>query len=272
MSVAVLLVFARVDTLARIANSKAVNKEELVTGINNELSNTEELQFVGSQVVNQLFTYSKDSEKSEQWSNSLSQYVATGLSVDQLGFSDTKVDRSAKNVNFIKLQTINEKKKQYRLYYDVTFTEGDQWKTAQIILPVSYAKNDLKIIDRPQFINIEKSDSNNNATYSDKAFLPKGEKVSDTKASEIEEFTQRFFELYVINDEKLGLISKVQGLDNATLKNVELTSVIQQTDGNYFVKGSYSFYYEEDSLFTSGFTLEVKPTKDSYFVEKMNGE
>lgn len=272
MCVAVLLVFARVDTLARIANSKAVNKEELVTGINEGLENTEQLQYEGSIVVRKLFTFDDNNEDAEKWKKDMTTYLANGLSVDQLGFSDTKEARTAKDISFIKLKTINEKKRQYRLYYSVSFTEGEEEKNAQIIISVSYAENDLKIIDLPQFVNLNKSNSNNNATYSDKAFLPKGEAVSDSKQRKIEKFTKRFFELYVVNDEKLGLISNLHGLEGGTLKGIEVTNVIQQEDGNLFVKGNYSFYYKEDSQFTSGFTLEVKPTKDSYFVEKMNGE
>ena len=270
MSVAVLLVFARVDTLARIANSKAIDKEELVSGIQTSLSDNSQLQFEGSQLVEKLFTYEKDKDDNQAWDNELIPYLASGLSVDQLGFSTTKKNRTAKEVQFIKLQTVNEKKRQYRLYYNVAFTEGEHWKKVEFILPVSYAKKDLKIIDRPQFVNVTKSDSDNHVAYSDRTFLPQGEEVTGAKQTKIEEFTKRFFELYVANDEKLGLISKVQGLDQAKLKSVEPTIIIKEGNGNYFVKGTYSFYYEEDSLFTSGFTLEIRPTKDSYFVEKMN--
>ncbi|EOI53106.1 conjugal transfer protein [Enterococcus gilvus] len=270
MSVAILLVFARVDTLARIADSKAINKEELVSEIQTSLSDNSQLQFEGSQLVEKLFTYEKDKDDDQAWNNQLAPYLASGLSVDQLGFSTTKQDRKTKEVQFIKLQTVNEKRKQYRLYYNVAFTEGEHWKKVELILPISYAKKDLKIIDRPQFVNVDKSNSDNHVAYSDRTFLPKGEEVNGAKQTEIEEFTKRFFELYVVNDEKLGLISKVQGLDQAKLKSVEPSIIIKEANGNYFVKGTYNFYYEEESIFTSGFTLEIRPTKDSYFVEKMN--
>lgn len=270
MSVAVLLVFARVDTLARIADSKAIDKEELVSGIHTSLSDNDQLQFEGSQLVTKLFTYDKDKDDSQVWNDDITSYLASGLSVDQLGFSNTKVSRSIKEVQFIKLQVVNEKKQLYRLYYNVQFTEGDDLKQVEVILPVSYKHKDIKIVDRPQFVNIENSESSNHVTYSERTFLPKGEEVTGAKQTEIEEFTKRFFELYVANDEKLGLISKVQGLDQAKLKSVEPSIIIKQDNGNYFVKGSYSFYYTEDSPFTSGFTLEIRPTKDSYFVEKMN--
>ena len=38
------------------------------------------------------------------------------------------------------------------------------------------------------------------------------------KKQKLTEFTNRFFELYVKNDEKLGLIANVKGLEHATLE------------------------------------------------------
>lgn len=41
---------------------------------------------------------------------------------------------------------------------------------------------------------------------------------------------------------------------------------------NYYVQGVYTFTFDEGNPLTSKFTLEIKPTKESYYVTKMNGE
>lgn len=76
------------------------------------------------------------------------------MNPNDLGFSTTSVDRIARNVRFIKMDTIDEKEALYRLYYDVRFTEGDTWQQVQVILPVSYEGQEMKLIDRPAFTNL----------------------------------------------------------------------------------------------------------------------
>jgi hypothetical protein len=272
MCVVVLLTFGRTDTLAQLAMSKQVNKSELIENVNEGLKETEQLKYDGEVLTEKLFTYSSKQEGTENWKASITPYLAIGLGAEQLGFSDTKLDRSCKEVKFIKLTTVDEKDRIYRLYYDVRFTEGDKWKEAQIILFASYKYGEFKLIDRPQFTNINSSESKNEIAYNEKRFLPKGTDVSDIERDKIDEFVQRFFELYVTNDEKIGLISKVKGLDNAKLKSVNPKAVIRSSDGLFHVIGTYTFSFEEENPLTSGFHLEIKQTKDSYFVNKLNEE
>ena len=272
MCVVVLLTFGRVDTLARLALSKQVNKIELIENVNKGLSENEQLKYDGEILIEKLFTFQQKQNENNSWKEEITPYLAVGLSPEDLGFSNTRIDRSTKEVKFIKLATTDEKQRFYRLYYDVRFTEGSSWKQTQIILPVCYKYGELKLIDRPQFTNTISSESKNDVAYNDKRFLPQGEDVDKSETDKVQEFVKRFFELYVSNDEKLQLISKVQGLEGAKLKYVDTKTMVVDKEGNYHVLGTFTFFYQEESPFTSGFDLVIKPTKESYFVTKMNQE
>lgn len=272
MCVVVLMTFGRVDTLSRIAMSKQVNKEELVTNVNNALKDTEQLRYDGMKLADRLFTISHKDNGKKYWEEQLAPFLATGLNPNDLGFSTTSVDRIARNVRFIKMDTIDEKEALYRLYYDVRFTEGDTWQQVQVILPVSYEGQEMKLIDRPSFTNLATTEEKNTSIYQENRFTPKGSDVKDEEKNKVTEFTQRFFELYVTNDEKLALIANVQGLGKAKLVKVEPKKVLKTDNGNYYVQGVYTFAFDESNPLTSNFTLEIKPTKESYYVTKMNGE
>lgn len=272
MCVVVLMTFGRVDTLSRIAMSKQVNQEELVTNVNNALKDTEQLRYEGMKLADRLFTIShKDSGKS-YWEEQLAPFLATGLNPNDLGFSTTSVDRIARNVRFIKMDTIDEKEALYRLYYDVRFTEGETWRQVQVILPVSYEGQEMKLIDRPAFTNLATTEEKNTSIYQENRFMPKGKDVTEEEKEKLTEFVQRFFELYVTNDEKLALIANVQGIGKATLVTVEPKKVLKIDNGHYYVQGVYTFAFDERNPFTSNFTLEIQSTKESYYVTKMNGE
>lgn len=272
MCVVVLLNFGRVDTLARLAMSKQVNKTELIENINTGLTETEQMKYDGEILTEKLFTFQQKDLDINSWKEEITPYLAVGLSPEDLGFSNSRIDRTAKEVKFIKLVTTDEKERFYRLYYDVRFTEGSSWKQTQIILPVCYRYSELKLISRPQFTNTVSSESKNDVAFNEKRFLPTGEDVDKSETDKLQQFVKRFFELYVSNDEKLQLVSKVQGLEGAKLKSVDTRTMVVDKNGNYHVLGTFSFFYQEESPFTSGFDLVIKPTKESYFVTKMNQE
>lgn len=272
MCLIVLMSFGRIDTLTRLAVSKQVNKDELVSSVNHSLEQTEQLRYEGMKLSDRLFTLSSKPEGKTYWEEQVTPFLASGLSANDLGFSVTSNDRLARTVRFIKMETIDQKKQQYKLYYDVRFTEGEKWRQVQVLLPVSYENEEIRLIDKPSFTNLENKESKNTSVYSENLFIPSGAKVEEQDEKKITEFTQRFFDMYVINDEKLALISNVNGLSNATLEGVELSTINQVDEGTYFVKGTYTFYFDEGSPFTSSFTLKIKQTKESYFVEEMNGE
>ncbi|OTN84074.1 conjugal transfer protein, partial [Enterococcus faecium] len=112
----------------------------------------------------------------------------------------------------------------------------------------------------------------NKSNYQENRFKPKGKDVTEEEKGKIIEFVQRFFELYVTNDEKLALITNVQGIGKATLVTVEPKQVVKLNNGNDYVQGTYTFAFDESNPLTSHFTLEIQQTKESYFVIKMNGE
>lgn len=272
MCIVVLMTFGRVDTLAGLAMGKQVNKEELISDINESLKDTEQLRYEGMKLSDRLFTLSSKTEGKRNWEEQLTPYLATGLSANDLGFTTAQVNRIPRAVRFIKMETIDEKKQQYKLFYDVRFTEGDTWQQVQVILPVSYENQELRLIERPIFTNLDTRDAQNTSVYSENLFIPSGAKVPEQEEQKLTEFVQRFFDMYVTNDEKLALISDVTGLSKATLTNVDVKAMNQIEENVYFVKGTYTFYFDEGNPFTSMFTLKIKQTKDSYFVENMNGE
>ncbi|EME7204956.1 hypothetical protein OHL98_002076, partial [Enterococcus faecium] len=145
MGIVLLLNFGRIDTLTRLAASKQVNPTVLLTQVNQGLSNTEQMKYEGTKFVEKLFDLNK--EKIGEWENNLSPYLSQGLNASDLGFSSTTYSREAKQISFIKSETLNEAESMYRLFYDVTFTEGNQWKDCQISFPVSFKEQELKLLD-----------------------------------------------------------------------------------------------------------------------------
>ncbi|HFX3853537.1 TPA: conjugal transfer protein [Enterococcus faecium] len=268
MGIVLLLNFGRIDTLTRLAASKQVNPTVLLTQVNKGLSNTEQMKYDGTKFVEKLFDLNK--EKIGEWENNLSPYLAQGLTASDLGFSSTTHSRESKQISFIKSETLNEAEAMYRLFYDVTFTEGNQWQDCQISFPVSFKEKELKILDSIEFLNLQVTESKNNVNYRSERFFAKGTNVSDNEKLKIEEFLKKYFELYVKNDEKLALIANVNGLEGGTFNNMQLEHIVQTKEGNYVAQGKYTFSFQKESSFTSNFTADIKPSSDSYFITKFN--
>lgn len=272
MCVVTLLSFGRMDTLTDLALRKQVNKETLVSEVNQSVKDSDQLKYEGTRLADRLFTLSHSQSGREYWQQQMATYLVPGLSVDALGFDTVSADRIARTVRFIKMDTLNQKEAIYRLYYDVRFTEGSTWRQVQVSLPVSYEGKELKLLERPTITNLEQAKESNSSVYETHRFTPKGSEVPEEDKQKVTEFTQRFFELYVTNDEKLALITNEQGLSKATLQVVTVDKILLIKKGLLYVEGSYQFSFEKNSPFTSRFTLEIEPTKDSYFVTKMNEE
>ena len=268
MSVVLLLNFGRVDTLTRLAVKKQVNPETLLTEVNQTLSSTEQLKYEGQHFIERLFTYSP--EKRNEWETSVNHFLAQGLEASDLGFVTTATNRVAKDVRFIKLEEIDTTQAMYRLFYEVTFTEGDHWKSSQLSFPVSYQNNVLKVLDGIQFLNLSESKNTNSVNYQENRFYSSGQAVNESEEIKLEAFVKRFFELYVKNDEKLALISNEKGLEGGELVNVQLDHAVKNKEGNYLLQGKYRFYFEKGNEFQSNFSMEVKTSGDSYFVTTLN--
>ena len=114
------------------------------------------------------------------------------MRAEDLGLDKTNDDRVARNVRFIRLETVDYKESLYSLYYDVRFTEGKEWRQVQVILPVSYAENELKLLDRPTLMNLAKTSESNKVVYDEQRFIPKGKESMKKKQKKLTEFTKSF--------------------------------------------------------------------------------
>ncbi|KAF1294153.1 conjugal transfer protein [Candidatus Enterococcus leclercqii] len=272
MCVIVLMTFGRVDHLTDMAMSKQVNQEDLVLKINTRLIETDQLHYEGEELAKTLYTAGKTDEERQAWETEVKGYLAPGLNVSQLELNNGKIDRTVSAVSFIKMETLSESERTYRLFYKVSYTEADQMNDLSVVLPVSYQDNDLKLIDLPAVVNLEKRDATNPVTYDKNRFIPKGTSVSTQEEDKLTEFVNRFFDLYGANDDKLELIAAVSGIGGATVQQVNSTVFMKLENGNYFVQGTYLFQFEKQSTIKSKFSLEIKQTEENYYVLSMNGE
>lgn len=268
MGFVLLLNFGRIDTLTRLAVKKQVDPTALLTQVNQGLSGIEQMNYEGTKFVEKLFDFNR--EKVEEWENGLTPYLAQGLHASDLGFSSTNHLREVKQISFIKSETLDETESMYRLFYEVTFTEGDQWKDCQISFPVSFKEQELKLLDSIEFLNLQITENKNNVAYHSERFWVKGANVSENETVQIEEFLKKFFELYVKNDEKLALIANVNGLEGGTFEKMQLDHLVQTEEGNYVAQGNYTFSFQENSSFTSQFIANIQSSSDSYFITKFN--
>ncbi|WP_251844762.1 conjugal transfer protein, partial [Enterococcus faecalis] len=177
ISLFLLMSFGRLNTLTRLAMQKQVNREEIIESVNKGVAASDQLKYDGMKLVDRLFTVSSKLEGKEYWEAQITPYLATGLRAEDLGLDKTNDDRVARNVRFIRLETVDYKESLYSLYYDVRFTEGKEWRQVQVILPVSYAENELKLLDRPTLMNLAKTSESNKVAYDEQRFIPKGKEV-----------------------------------------------------------------------------------------------
>ena len=174
-----LMSFGRLNTLTRLAMQKQVNREEIIESVNKGVAASDQLKYDGMKLVDRLFTVSSKLEGKEYWEAQITPYLAAGLRAEDLGLDKTNDDRVARNVRFIRLETVDYKESLYSLYYDVRFTEGKEWRQVQVILPVSYAENELKLLDRPTLMNLAKTSESNKVVYDEQRFIPKGKEVNE---------------------------------------------------------------------------------------------
>ena len=120
---------------------KQVNREEIIESVNKGVATSDQLKYDGMKLVDRLFTVSSKLEGKEYWKAQITPYLAAGLRAEDLGLDKTNDDRVARNVRFIRLETVDYKESLYSLYYDVRFTEGKEWRQVQVILPVRLIGN-----------------------------------------------------------------------------------------------------------------------------------
>src|SRR5699024_1877451 len=114
-------------TLTNYANEKALNKEQLVTEVRDNLSNQDLMVYQGEAFVKALINSSADSEeKDTEQKEILQPYLAKGFPVDSLNFSSDNTKRSVEDISLIKKELTDQKKNIYELSYFVQYSEGNQ--------------------------------------------------------------------------------------------------------------------------------------------------
>ncbi|HFD1635368.1 TPA: conjugal transfer protein [Enterococcus faecium] len=260
--------FFRVNRLAELAMQKQVNETELVAEINQRLSATEQLKYEGQQFVQDLFTLEATDKGKEQWESRVVGRIAKGLNPQELRFTDTSFNRTVSQVEFIKLETLNEGEVIYQLFYDITYVENETTRKIQMILPVSYANQSFQLLEIPQIIRL--SNKGEAVRYQPDIFSLKGEEVNEEEQEALFQFTQRFFELYVADGEQLSLISSLTGIGQGTLDNLEINDMVQDKQGIFHLQGIFAFHFDEESSLTSRFNLAIRANDEGYYVVKMN--
>lgn len=260
--------FFRVERLSEMAMKKQVDETELIATIHDQLSQTDQLKYEGEAFVKQLVTIEATDEGKEEWERLITPKVAKGLNPKDLGFDNTNENRHADQVDFIKLETINENKSLYRLFYDVTYLEKETQRNIQLVLPVSYDKQSFQLLEIPQIIRL--SERNEQTLYNPNQFSLKGDPVNEDEQEALSQFAQRFFQLYVSNDEQLSLIASVTGIGQGTLDQVEIKEIVKDEQDIYHLQGIFRFHFEEETSLTSSFRLDVRANEEGFYVLSIN--
>ncbi|MET1995590.1 conjugal transfer protein [Enterococcus faecium] len=260
--------FFRVDRLAELAMKKQVNETELVATVHQQLAQTDQLKYEGEEFVKQLFTIEATDKGKEEWEKIITPKLAQGLNPKELGFSNTNENRSVNQVQFIKLEILSEEESVYRLFYDVTYLEKEVQRNLQIILPVSYDNQSFQLLETPQIIRLSESDES--IPYNSNQFSLKGKPVNEEEQEALYQFTQRFFQLYVANDEQLSLISSVEGIGQGTLEQVEIKEIVKGEQDSYHLQGIFRFHFEEEASLTSRFRLDIRANEEGFYVLSIN--
>lgn len=270
ISIVLIMTFGRLETLTNYANAKALNKEQLVTEVRDNLSNQDLMVYQGEAFVKALINSSADSEeKDTEQEEILQPYLAKGFPVDSLNFSSDNTNRSVEDISLIKKELTDQKKNIYELSYFVQYSEGNQEISIDLSFPVSYQSGQAKVLDVPHIYNMESRKDTNTVSYSGSNYDLVGKKVSEGEKTKMKDFVSNFFDLFVKNDEKLGLIADVKGLDNAILVNEELLNAAETSKDHVTITGTYSIRFGKGGVIESPYTLKLKKSNDTYFVESI---
>lgn len=264
-----MIAYGRYGYLIQKVNQKEVDPQEIVADLNSSKEKENVAKYESQQFITQLFTYSQDNK--EQRTEYLESKLANGLTENMLTSTNSKAEQTVKTIEFVDSEMTSYDEGQYRFIFDVTVATNDKQKKIQLSLPISIKNKDFKVINYPTYLNIERSDNleKNSIVYQERTFLTEGEKLEQDQKRALESFTQDFFSLYVGNEDSLKLISNVKGIDNATLKSLQIRNVVKK-DKYYVVEGTFNISYEENNVITSFFSLTIEKTKDTYFVSKIN--
>lgn len=263
-----IMLFGRLDTIARASHAQSIDEKQVVSEIQKSLETQDMMLYQGNQFVQTLVSRTEGTDGQKEWEEAITPFLAKKFPLDQLGFSPG--ERRVNNVIFIQQETLDKKAKTFQLTYEVTYTEDKEEQSLPLTFPVSYQKGQLKVIGIPRIAQLEEIETKNEATYDETLQKVTGESVSQEEKEAITSFVTNYFDLYVTNDEKLKLISAVQGLSNATLVSQTIDSIIEQDTDTVLVTGSYQIKFGESSTIGSPYQLKLSKMNNTYFVDEMN--
>lgn len=266
------MTYGRLDTIVDVANSKAIDPNDLTASIKAEQKEGDLVAYDGKKWLQTFFSNPSEDKAVDERLNQLKRNLASGVDGNFLSNTASDVKRDGIVIDVVNQQVTTEegKKSLYRTVYDVRFQENGQTKEIEIALYAVYQSGQSIFIQIPEYLNTKenkapKTSVGNKEDY----FTKKGTELAADEKQKVEAFSQKFLELYCKNDPNLYLISAVQGLDGGTLQNATITNVVKNGK-EITVQGTYTFTFTKNAPQTSYFTFQMRQNKDSYFVNNMN--
>ena len=267
MVIIVIMTFGRMDTIAGIAIQKNIRPETIIKKIEENQTKKDQLVYQGAELIDRLYTVS--GATANDWQQQLKPYLADGLAAQELLSVTNTEELKVSNIQFMELSKDTENQETYHLTYAFDWLVGQETHGMVVNLKVSYNKG-IVLLERPRLSSRKLEKPSKRPLYQPKAAYPEGVEVSTEEQRKIERFLQQFFRLYVADDENLSLISDLSGIGQATFQQLNVEKIVQAENGDLLAYGSYVFTFSKsESQVKNIFKMTIKPTKDSYFVQKL---
>ena len=267
MVIIVIMTFGRMDTIAGIAIQKNIRPETIIKKIDENQTKKDQLIYQGAELIDRLYTVS--GATANDWQQQLKPYLADGLAAQELLSVTNTEELKVSNIQFMELSKDTENQETYHLTYAFDWLVGQEIHGMVVNLKVSYNKG-IVLLERPRLSSRKLEKPSKRPLYQPKAAYPEGVEVSTEEQRKIERFLQQFFRLYVADDENLSLISDLSGIGQATFQQLNVEKIVQAENGDLLAYGSYVFTFSKsESQVKNIFKMTIKPTKDSYFVQKL---
>ena len=267
MVIIAIMTFGRMDTIAGIDKQKNIRPEMIIQQVDEKQTKKDQLIYQGAELIDRLYTVS--GATINDWQQQLKPYLADGLAAQELLSVTNTEELKVSNIQFVSMAQDTTNQEVYHLTYAFDWLVGQETHGMVVNLKISYDKG-IVLLERPRLSPRNLKKPNKRPLYQPKASYPKGIEVSTEDQRKIEKFLQQFFRLYVSNDENLSLISDLSGIGQATFRQMMLAKVVQTEKGDFIAYGSYDFTFEQsESQVKNIFKITIKPTKDSYFVQKL---
>ena len=267
MVIIVIMTFGRMDTIAGIAIEKNIRPETIIQKVDEKQTQKDQLIYQGAELIDRLYTVSGATVN--HWQQQLKPYLADGLAAQELLSVTNTEELKVSNIQFVSMAQDTTNQEVYHLTYAFDWLIGQETHGMVVNLKVSYDTG-IVLLERPRLSPRKLEKPSKRPLYQPKVAYPEGMEVSTEQQYKIEKFLQQFFRLYVSNDENLSLISDLSGIGQATFRQMMLEKVVQTEKGDFVAYGSYDFTFEQsESQVKNIFKITIKPTKDSYFVQKL---